>query len=94
MKGIYTQSGWHKNQFLQFKEHDFEKYYPEQFQEQVEEILNISDKREKWNKKKALLEEVEAWLKDDEGRGKIALQGSAREVIVTLQIIREKLIRG
>lgn len=93
MKGIYTQSGWHEDQFLQFKEHDFERYYPEQFQEQVDEILNISEKRERWNRKKALLEEVEAWLKDDEGRGKEALQDSAREVIEILKIISEKLIR-
>jgi AAA15 family ATPase/GTPase len=94
MKGIYAQSGWREDQFLQFKEHDFERYYPEQFQEQIEQILNISDKREKRNKKKALLEEVEAWLKDDDGRGKVFLKRSAREVIETLQIIRERLIRG
>lgn len=91
LKRTYAPSGWKEDQFLQFTEHDFEKYYPEQFQEQVEAVLSITDKKEKRNAKKSLLEEVEDWIKTNKMAAKKAFERSASEVIGILKSIEQSL---
>jgi predicted ATPase len=91
IKQIYTDSGWKEDRFLQFKEHDFEKYYPKQFQEKVEEVLGMSDKSEKRARKKVLLGELESWIHENEERAKAAFESSASEVIEILRSINSSL---
>jgi predicted ATPase len=91
MRSVYSQSGWNKDQFLQFSEHDFEKYYPEPFQDQVKEILSLTVKSEKRERKKQLLKKVLTWCKEDNSRAKGALEESASEVIELLKNIEKNL---
>lgn len=92
MRSVYSQSGWNKDQFLQFSEHDFEKYYPEPFQGQVKEILSLTVKGEKRERKKQLLKKVLTWCKEDNSRAKGALEESASEVIELLKNIEKILM--
>jgi len=50
--GTYCTSGWGEDHFQQFDKHDFESYYPEEFKDKVAEILSVTDRKEKRNKKK------------------------------------------
>lgn len=43
--------------FLSIEKHDFERYYPEEFQVQVDDVLNIKVKEDKM-RAKVLLEKV------------------------------------
>lgn len=90
MQEMYSQSGWDKENFLQLSEHDFEKYYPDRFQAQVNEILAITNKKQKMESKKKLVEEVKQWIKDfpDEAKQEFAI--SAKEVIDILKTINKK----
>lgn len=47
LKTLYSKLGWKKDNFGQFSQHDFEKYYPKKFQDEVDEILGIRDKQKK-----------------------------------------------
>jgi predicted ATPase len=87
LKDKYCPSGWSEESFLQLSEHDFEKYYPEVFREDIEIILGESNKQKKRAEKKALLEKVETWIKEDENRAKSAFEKSASEVIMILKKI-------
>lgn len=92
MKTTYTKSGWRENNFDQFDEHDFEKYYPQQFQQQVADVLAITDKQKKRDAKKALLEDVIIkWIEEDEPRAKAAFSISAAHVIEKLERICAEL---
>jgi len=90
MQEMYSQSGWDKENFLQLSEHDFEKYYPDRFQERVNEILVITNKKQKMESKKKLVEEVKQWIKDfpDDAKQEFAI--SAKEVIDILKTINKK----
>jgi hypothetical protein len=91
LKDKYCSSGWSEESFLQLSEHDFEKYYPENFREDIEIILGELNKQKKRAKKKKLLESVEAWINEDEYRAKIAFEKSASEVIMILRKICDVL---
>jgi predicted ATPase len=87
LKDLYTPSGWNKENFLQFSEHDFEQYYPGRFKSQVNNILKTLDKQKRRKMKNELLEEVEHWIKENDGYAKEAFKESASNVIeVLLQI--------
>ena len=58
MKDVYSRSGWDESNFNQFSEHDFERYYPERFQEEFNSILDIDDKQKKRKAKSELLVKV------------------------------------
>jgi len=73
-------------------EHDFEKYYPEEFQERVSVILNIRDTQEKRKQKKELLNEVKEWIKDNEEEAKSKFKESAKEVIEKLKNIAKQIV--
>ena len=91
LKDKYCSSGWSEESFLQFSEHDFEKYYPEAFNKDIEIISGELNKQKKRTKKKELLESVEAWIKEDENRAKTAFKKSASEVIIILKKIAHKI---
>jgi predicted ATPase len=75
---------WKEDRIVQFTEHDFEKYYPQQFQEQVNDILTKSD-NDKRKAKKELLDEVKKWYKENSDLAKEEFQKSAIEVINILK---------
>ncbi len=93
LRGIYSISGWEEDHFQQFDKHDFESYYPEEFKDKAGEILSITDRKEKRNKKKALLEEVEAWIKGNPEKAKAAFADSAAGVINKLKLIEDQILR-
>lgn len=91
MKEKYSKVGWNETNFSQLDEHDFEKYYPSQFQPKVTEIINIKDKQRKREEKKKLLDEVKVWISEEESLAKDAFKESAREVIERLKQINKEL---
>ena len=90
MKDTDVDNGWGEDHFMQFNEHDFERYYPNNFQEAVTEILALSGSQ-KHERKKLLLEEVVIWCEEDKERAKKAFEESAKEVIGILQSICKDL---
>ncbi|MDW3196534.1 MAG: AAA family ATPase [Cytophagales bacterium] len=91
MRRIYAASGWQEENFNQFSEHDFEKYYPERFQEEVNRVLSIKGKQEKRQAKKMLLDEVKQWIYDNDNLAKEEFKISASEIIDVLKLINEQL---
>lgn len=91
LKEMYTHSGWKEDNFSQFKEHCFERYYPEVFKGRINEILQIVDSKQRFEKKKELREEVETWIKSDPNRAKQEFKISAREVVNRLEEIKKEL---
>lgn len=92
LKEVYVSSGWKADNFLQFNEHDFEKYYPEVFQAKVNEVLQIGNSKQKLEKKKELREEVERWIESESNRAKQEFEISAKEVIGRLKKIEVELL--
>lgn len=92
MRSVYSKSGWNESNFDQFSEHDFEKYYPDKFQEEVNRIL-VLDKKEKWNAKRELIEKVKTWIRDNNEEAKAEFEKSAKEIIKILLDIQQKLNR-
>ena len=78
---------WNQERFCQFKQHDFEKYYPEIFQPKVEKVLQIQNKRDKKKAKEQLLEEVKNWYIKEPDIAKEYFSKSASEVIEILMKI-------
>jgi len=91
MKEIYGKSGWNSENFSQFSEHDFEKYYPSKFQSNVKEVLKIEDKQKKRQAKRDLLLEVLKWAKTNEKEAKVEFESSASEIIEVLKTIDQKI---
>jgi AAA15 family ATPase/GTPase len=91
MKEYYCKSGWKESNFNQFKEHDFEMYYPSEFKERVESVVKIVDKYKKREAKKELLNNVKQWINQNESKAKEEFEISAKEVIDLLKSINEQL---
>jgi predicted ATP-dependent endonuclease of OLD family len=87
-----TFSNWPPDRFLNFSQHSFEMYYPENFREEAAEVLAIEDKQERRVLKRKLLNSVLAWITEDEERARAALEVSAQEVIEKLRKIEKSLI--
>jgi len=92
MRSDYAKNGWHQNQFLQFNESDFERYYPERFRDEVNEILNISSKQEKRTRKRELLEKVIGWIEENHDHAKDEFFKSTGEIIEILGKIQAVLV--
>jgi len=92
LKETYSPNGWSEDHFQQFDKHDFENYYPEKFKDKVAQVLSLTDKKEKRNEKKALLDEVEAWIKDNVEEAKAAFENSATDVIDKLKVIEDQML--
>jgi predicted ATPase len=95
LKETYGPSGWKPDNFQQFEKHDFESYYPDEFKEKVAEALSGTDKKDKRGKmakKKALLGEVEAWIRNNPAGARTGFQKSAAEVIGKLTLIQDQMV--
>jgi energy-coupling factor transporter ATP-binding protein EcfA2 len=84
-------STWGEDHFQQFSRHDFEEYYPPDFQEDFKTIVDIQDRIERQIRKEELLEKVVKWIGDNEDKAKESFQESASEVIDKLREIEAKL---
>ncbi|MCX6152566.1 MAG: AAA family ATPase [Candidatus Kapabacteria bacterium] len=80
---------WNRENFILLREFNFEKYYPEQFQEAVD--IALSDKNIKREKKKELLKIVIEWTESNIEEAKKQFAISAKEIIDILKNISEKL---
>lgn len=78
---MYGPSGWEESCFSQFDRHDFELYYPERFQSEVESALTTSDKQERRVKKSAVLRDLVEWAKANPETAKNDFSESFAEVI-------------
>jgi hypothetical protein len=92
LKGRYTNSGWGEDHFLQFSEHDFERYYPQEFKSKIDSVLQMQNGKSRQKGKKTLLEEVEAWIEENPERAKTAFKESASEVVQMLCQIESVLV--
>lgn len=90
-KQTYSKSGWNEDNFIQLCNHDFEKYYPNEFRDKVDSILKMQNKEERKNAKSKLLNEVKSWIDDNPKEAKKAFQKSAKEVIGILRKIESNL---
>ncbi|HKB59210.1 MAG TPA: AAA family ATPase [Gallionellaceae bacterium] len=86
-------STWQPDRFACFGNSQFEHYYPAIFSVKVDDALSKIDKRERREAKRQLLNEVRAWLDEDEARGKTALEQSAAEVIADLKQIESQAVK-
>jgi len=99
LKERYMPSGWKEENFLQFNEHDFERYYPHQFKSEIDDVLKIETNNSKGKQlrreeKKNLLVKVEKWIKDNPTSAKDAFEESASNVIEILRQIETILLRS
>ncbi|MEU1809377.1 BAR domain-containing protein [Micromonospora aurantiaca (nom. illeg.)] len=83
---------WQRDRFINLEQHDFEKYYPEPFMTEAEQILSMADKRQHRESKRILLNKVLTWVGEDEDRAKLAFSESAREVVEKLQEIERSIV--
>lgn len=96
LKERFSPSGWKEENFGQFSEHDFEKYYPKHFEQEVNRVLSLpkSNKREKQalrKEKRLLLENVKNWIISDDKIAKEGFKESAKEVIDVLKKLNKEL---
>lgn len=86
-------SSWKPDRFGCFSKAQFEQYYPLEFTEQIKEALAHADKKVRREAKRKLLDNVRAWLDEDELRGRKALEQSAAEIITDLKLIESQLAK-
>ena len=91
LRDKYLPKGWLGEQFAQFQQNDFERYYPASFKSDIDAALATADKQQKRAKKKELLEKVETWIRSNEQAAKDAFHESAAEVIDKLQTIAKSI---
>jgi AAA15 family ATPase/GTPase len=91
LKTTYVKNGWNEENFSQFSEHDFEKYYPAKFTSKIKSVLAESNNQKKRDAKKALLNEVKQWILSDEKIAKDAFKTSAKSVIEKLKEIEKSI---
>lgn len=91
LRSKYTKSGWNESNFGQFSEHNFERYYPSEFTDKVDEVIKISDKQKRRKAKKELLNEVKNWINLDEASAKEKFRESAKEIIDRLKQISKEI---
>lgn len=77
--------------FKAFQQNDFERYYPDRFQDEAAAALAISEKQAKRDAKKALLLKVIDWALADPASAKVEFQQSSAEVIADLVEIEHRI---
>lgn len=91
LKSMYVKNGWNEDNFSQFSEHDFEKYYPDRFQKEVNSVLSLESKKDKRRLKRELLNKVKDWIKKNEEIAKDEFGKSAKPVIDKLKMIKKHI---
>lgn len=88
LKAKYT--AWPADRFRVFSKERFEDYYPQRFQQQIDDAFG-KPKREQQEAKSALRQEVQDWCDQNRELAKKELAQSAAEVIQVLQEIEAAL---
>lgn len=86
-----TYASWPESHFRHWEHDDFERYYPAEFAERVEAVLNIQDRAKRQVDKKQLLHEVLEWMEKDPEHASHEFEKSANEVIDVLRAIEADL---
>ncbi|WP_411823662.1 ATP-dependent nuclease [Leptospira sp. 'Mane'] len=84
-------STYAENHFINWKEEQFERYYPSEFQTDIEKVLSIENKRDRRNGKKELIDQLIDWIDKDQVKAKMAFEESACEVIQILKQIESSI---
>jgi len=84
-------SSWKSDRFGRFRKPQFEHYYPVEFTDKISHALAHKDNQTRRKAKRDLLDDVRAWLDEDEVRAREALSKSAAEVIADLKVIENQL---
>lgn len=84
-------SSWDESHFINLGKENFELYYPEKFQTEVEKVLAINDKKERKKKKREILVALISWIEGDPANARKEFEKSATEIVQLLQKIEEKL---
>jgi hypothetical protein len=84
-------TGWPSSRFQHWGHEAFERYYPAEFAERVEQVLAITDHRKRKDAKKELVDEVIVWINADEKRARQEFETSAVDVIQVLIGIQDEL---
>ncbi len=91
LKKKYVPNGWKKENFIQLSNHDFEEYYPEEFEEEVSNLGNHSGK-DRQDLKTTLLEKLKQWVNDNPELAKEKFEISFEEIIKVLKSIHKNII--
>ena len=84
-------STWEPDRFGCFDQAQFERYYPSEFSDRVDQVLSETNRPARREAKRVLLDDVRQWLDEDEDRAHVALTKSAAPVIATLKRIEAQL---
>jgi predicted ATP-dependent endonuclease of OLD family len=84
-------SSWPQEHFIYWQEKEFERYYPSVFGERIEAALSEKDRQKKKKAKEELINDVIAWIEEDEDRAREAFRDSAADVISVLEKINGQL---
>lgn len=84
-------ASWDSSFFINFEKGNFEEYYPLNFYQEVQEILQMNKSPEKRNRKRELLDSVVEWINKNPREAKTAIEESAKEVIEKLRSILASL---
>lgn len=87
IRNKYSAAGWEQDRFIQLSEHNFERYFPSVFKEEVNNALNIVNKRDRQFEKGNLLNRVIKWIECDENYARSEFENSAKEIIDILKRI-------
>jgi len=93
LRDKWAPKGWNDSHFQQFVEHDFERYFPVRFKEEIDAACGEPDKRKKRALKVELLNRVVAWIAEDQSIAKTEFSESAKEVIDRLQDIARSVMQ-
>jgi hypothetical protein len=83
--------GWPTEHFRSFTAENFEKYYPQEFQEKATNILALSHGPKKQEEKGKLAEEVLRWALSDPVKAQAEFAVCAKEILDFLNEISTKL---
>lgn len=88
------QKSWDTNNFQNWTVINFEKFYPNRFEADVEKVLGIQNSYEKMKAKGKLCEEVCEWFSIEKETAISEFSQSANEVINKLKEIESKLVKN
>lgn len=82
---------WSSEHFITFSKNNIEEFYPEQFQNEFNEINSISEKVKKREAKVAFTKNVFDWINQNQEEAKVQFSESASEIIGYLKHIEAKI---
>lgn len=84
---------WSPDRFRALAEEDFERYYPPAFADRADAALEEQDKSRRRERKRALLNEVLAWIAESPDEARDEFESSAAEIVAVLEEIEDAIGR-